>query len=436
MAESLELEGREDRGQRREGLDILYLKPGPKDRLTDVKERDLTGELRERYWIQAAQDQGTGPRSFASFEHATTWPIERHELGRNRNEPGDGFRYVFRRGSAGTDGRTEWFEVTEVFEGVEAKDIEAFMRIENGGAAGFEFDPGAFVSGLNMGIPSRASQKRAADKVIDAVERKLNKASYEGMWREHGYGTLIVGLPLWFAMQPANPLRVENVVDDFYTRVPIGLTPYARWLRKKNCPFWRIVVVWNASRESMREWCRKARFEVYDDPACRSMQGMPIPYRALMPFLSKMEDELEDADPDVEGLPYTTQSVYAVRRKKKGKEKLVLLPPAVEEWRRLMEERGRRSREKLLERIKLYAAARFLEVFCFIRVHGMVGFERWLTARVSPRRRIALFVSRRRARRLYRASLRRKSKKGGALAHGGRNVTKPRRQRPAKAMMM
>ena len=78
-----------------------------------------------------------------------------------------------------------------------------------------------------------------------------------------------------------------------------------------------------------------------------------------------------------------------------------------------MEEHGKRSREKLLERIKLYARVRFLEVFCFIRVHGVVGFERWLIARVSPRRRIALIESRRRARRLYRASVRRRSKKAG-----------------------
>ena len=78
-----------------------------------------------------------------------------------------------------------------------------------------------------------------------------------------------------------------------------------------------------------------------------------------------------------------------------------------------MEEHGKRSREKLLERIKLYARVRFLEVFCFIRVHGVVGFERWLIARVSPRRRIVLIESRRRARRLYRASVRRRSKKAG-----------------------
>ena len=100
----------------------------------------------------------------------------------------------------------------------------------------------------------------------------MNKGSYEGIWRMHGYGTLIVGLPLWFAMGPADPLRVENVIDDFIARVHIGLEPYARLLRRKACSFWRIVVVWNVSPESMCEWSSKARFDIYDDPAYRRME--------------------------------------------------------------------------------------------------------------------------------------------------------------------
>ena len=63
------------------------------------------------------------------------------------------------------ESRAEWFEVTEVFEGVEAKDVEAFMRVNNGGTAGFEFDPDRFVTGgwrwahragrRNEGLPTR-----------------------------------------------------------------------------------------------------------------------------------------------------------------------------------------------------------------------------------------------------------------------------------------
>ena len=108
-------------------------------------------------------------------------------------------------------------------EGVEARDIESFMRLENCIEADAGFDPERFVRGLKLGIPSRAAQRRAADKVIEAVQKKLAKSSYAGMWHGYGYGTLIVGLPLWFAADPLDPLRVENVIDDFMTRVGMGL---------------------------------------------------------------------------------------------------------------------------------------------------------------------------------------------------------------------
>ena len=189
----------------RRGLEILGAKPGPKGGVVDVSEHDLTGELRERYWIRQAADAGVDVKTSMGVGFAMPLEIERAELGRTRSEPGDGFRYVFRGGIGRMGGRAEWFEVTEVFEGVEAKDIEAFMRLENGGKGYPGFDPEGFVRGLNFGIPRRAAQQRAADKVIAAVEKKLTKSSYEGLWRPYGYGTLIVGLPLWFAAYPLDP---------------------------------------------------------------------------------------------------------------------------------------------------------------------------------------------------------------------------------------
>ncbi len=227
-----DLTGESD-GLARRGLEILYAKPGGNGDVPDVAEHDLTGELRERYWIGQAADAGI-KKTWAGVGLTMPWAIERSDLGRNRNEPGDGFRYVVRGGIGGMEGRAEWFEVTEVFEGVEAKDVEAFMRLKNGGKGYPGFDPARFVRELNFGMPGRAAQRRAADKVIAAVERKLAKSSYEGLWRPYGYGTLIVGLPLWFATYyPLDPLRVENVVDDFMTRILIGLQPYEERLRKK-----------------------------------------------------------------------------------------------------------------------------------------------------------------------------------------------------------
>ena len=133
------MEGRQADPRAKMGLEILYARDRIKDDLTGVAERVLTKELRERYWIRQAEEAGIERGTWTTFGVSLPIRLERHQLGRNRSDPGDGFRYVFRSGTAGTGGRAEWFEVIEVFEGVEAKDVEAFMRIDNGGEAGFDF---------------------------------------------------------------------------------------------------------------------------------------------------------------------------------------------------------------------------------------------------------------------------------------------------------
>ena len=145
-------------------LEIIYATPDPKDDMSDIGKRDLPAELRERYWIELAKDVGISG-SWVNVGVVIPWEIERQELGSSRNEPGDGFRYVVRAGTSGVGGRAEWFEVTEVFEGVKARDIEAFMRIRNNIATRQALDPGAFLNGLDVGIPGRAAQRRAADRM-------------------------------------------------------------------------------------------------------------------------------------------------------------------------------------------------------------------------------------------------------------------------------
>ena len=421
MSEEQEMEGRKADPRAKTGLEIIYARDRVNDDLTGVAKRVLTKELRERNWIGQAEDVGIRPRTWASVGISMPMRIERHQLGRNRNEPGDGFRYVFRSGTAGTGGRAEWFEVIEVFEGVEAKDVEAFMRIDNGGEAGFDFDADKFVRGLDMGTPCRAAQQRAADKVIAEVGRKMNKGSYEGMWQTHGYGTLIVGLPLWFATAPANPLRVENSIDDFVTRVDIGLQPYARRLKKKACPFWRIVVVWSGSLESMREWSSNARFDIYDDPAYRRMGGLPISHELKFDLFLKILSAQEAVRPGEERAGGLRKYVSVARPEKKGKDTLVRLPPAVDALKRSLDEFGKQNREKLPDRVKWRAKRWILEVLCFLRVYGPAGLERWIVARLSPRRRIARLAMRRRSIRLYQASRRRRGKSGeaGGQTRGG-----------------
>ena len=404
MFEEQETKGRQEEARAKTGLEILYVQREAGDQLGDIAEWDIPRELRERYWIRKAGDAGTGSGIW-TFGISMPWWIERHELGRNRNDPGDGFRYLYRRGTDGRGSRAEWFEVTEIFEGIQAKDIEAFVRVNNGGTANFEFDPDRFVRGLEMGTPGRAAQRRAADKVIDAVEKKVNKASYEGMWRRHGYGTLIVGLPLWFATMPADPLRAENVIDDFMARVGIGLESFARQLKKKSCPFWRIVVVWVPSLESAREWHRKARYEVYDDPAYRSIGGLPVKCESMTPLLLKLMGELELARAHDETVGGLQLHVAFASPSKQAKATSLQLPPAVEAVKRALDGDGkRRDRENLLGRVKWRAMQRAMEVLSFLRAHGLSGLARWAITRLSPRHRVTQLATRRRALRLYLAS--------------------------------
>ena len=72
-------------------LEILYAMPDQKDDIWDVAKRDLPGDLRERYWIEQAKDAGINEKTWTNLGITIPWKIERHELGRSRNEPGDGF---------------------------------------------------------------------------------------------------------------------------------------------------------------------------------------------------------------------------------------------------------------------------------------------------------------------------------------------------------
>ena len=402
------------------GLEILFAKQEPGDGLDGLREWDILKELRERYWIRMAEDIGEKRGPWTVAIRGTLW-IERQDIGRDRNDSGDGFRYVYRLGTDGMESRAEWFEVTEAFEGVKAKDIEAFMLVNNGGTADSNFDPDTFLSGLDMEIPCRSAQRRAADRVIDAVAWKLNHPPYQGMWREHGYGTLVVGLPLWFAAGPADPLRAENVIDDFRTRVTIGLKPYARQLKKKSCPFWRIVVVWMASRESLSELRGKVRYDVYDDPAHRKIRGLQVKLESYLPLLSKIMSKVEEARRRGEKAGWVTRSVAVAHPKKQGAEPSPQLPSAVEALKQALERADtRRLLDPPLERARWRAKRRALDVLCFLRVHGLSGLSRWATNKLSPHHRIARLAIRDRELRLYRVSRRRRAAKGGPQGLGTR----------------
>ena len=218
------------------------------------------------------------------------------------------------------------------------------------------------------------------------------------------YGTLIVGLPLWFASYPANPLRAENVIDDFVSRVGMGLKPHFRRLRNRRCPFWRIVVVWKTSAQSMREWTSRARFDVYDDPALRDLGAVPAKIGSLASLL-------------VDTLPGGLKLfVYGARPEKL--EKHVRLPQRMGPILQKLEDVETCHRPRIHQRIRWRILQRCVELTCFVRrtrapifksfkrmvlqvasanrvwrsairrnslssVHGLAGLERWIVARLS-----------------------------------------------------
>ena len=100
--------------------------------------------------------------------------------------------------------------------------------------------------------------------------------------------------------------------------------------------------------------------------------------------------------------------------KKQSDEASLQLPPAVEALKRALEGDGkRRVRENPLDRVKWRAILRAMDVLCFVRIYGVAGLERWAITRLSPRHRMTQLAMRRRALRLYRASRRHQSMKGG-----------------------
>ena len=156
----------------------------------------------------------------------------------------------------------------------------------------------------------------------------------------------------------------------------------------------------------MQQWYGKARLDVYDDPARLQLRKLPVRAESLTPTLLKALRMIEAHRQNVGQSGVLTKYVVLARSKKKGKQKSVRLPPALAEWKRILEEHGAFQREKLHERLNRQAKSRVLQVLCFLRVYGWTGLERWAVARLSPNRRMARWTMNRRARRLYRASRR------------------------------
>ena len=385
------------------GLGVLYAREAAKERgWASVPDREKTGRLREVYWAhRAAGKLRTGAKPFVSV--TLNWKADRGEIGRRRDEAGDEFIYLVEWTSQRVEDRFEWLEVTEVFTAVPAWRIQGAMRAWNGIADKNPVDFDEFREGLRRRRPSRVEQRKAADAVIDAVNKKLGKASYHNLLERYGYGTLVVGLPLWFAVLPDDPFRPENAVDDFLTRTSLGLEEVRRrTLRRRDCPFRNVLVMWEPTPQALREWNDKRSAE-YEDAANTSFRK-PMPASL---WLGVLPDLLEQAVaktgiPESEAPSRLFHVSEKTRKKASGKGPYPEIVEALGEALRGPVENPTGLGAKLKWRFSLT----LLKLFVFKRVHGAEGLKRLLVRKFSLSHAWRARAIRRRQRGFYRKSIR------------------------------
>ena len=379
------------------GLSVLYAKEAAEEReWAAIPDRDRPGRLREVYWARRAESE-SGRQAFLSMK--LYWRPNRREIGRGRDDPGDGFIYLVNMMPPVED-RFEWLEVTEVFTTVPASQIEGAMRAWNGIPDKHPVDHGAFLRGLPRGRPTRVEQRRAADEVIARIEKKLAKGSYHELLEKYGYGTLVVGMPLWFAVPPDDPFRAENSLDDFMTRTALGLKDIQRsTLRRRDCPFRSVVITWDTTPQAWRTW-RETRSVAYEDAANASVES-PTGVEAWGGLADALEEAVSrTAIPESEAPSVSLQSAVTTRKKASGKGPY---PELVEALGEVV--RARRDEPMSLKaRLRWRITATLLRLLCFVRIHGVEGLLRWIARKFSVSRAWRARETQRRARRFYMES--------------------------------
>ncbi len=277
------------------------------------------------------------------------------------------------------------------------------MRAWNGIADRKPVDFEEFRAGLRRGRPSRMEQRKAADAVIDAVNCKLARASYRELLERYGYGTLVVGMPLWFAVLPEDPFRPENALDDFRTRTSVGLKEVGRrTLRRRRCPFRNVLVMWETTPEALREW-NEGRSAEYEDAANASFSGtMPASFG-----LGVLPELLEQAVGKT-GLPESeapSRTLHVSERTRKRAQGKGPYPEFVQALGEVM--RGRvENPTGLATVLRWRLSLSLLKLFFFKRVHGTGGLKRRIARKFSVTHAWRMRALRRKQRALYRESVR------------------------------
>ena len=360
-----------------------------------IPERDRAACLREAYWAQYAEKEPSKAGRAGPFIHARMgWHVDRPAMGRSADDPGDSFVHFVN--FPDLDGsQFEWIEVTEVFTTVPAREVNDAMRALHGFRGKRQADLDAFRNNLPMGRPSRAAQRRAADRVIQQVKRKLAKPSYLDLAQRYGRGVLVVGMPLWFATRPDDPGRPHNAIDDFMTRTGLGLQEIERGqLANRRCPFRKVIVVWEPSSQAVREWEERGGPAAY-----RKLLRLP-PHALLESGLS----EDEDWAPSAASFTLTAEAKGGLRTTLDGTGPF---PERVESVERMVHKAPTAAPRAIAQAAKFvsWLAMRRLELLRLWKQRGEKALLPLLVGRLLVSRKVR--AVQRRARRLHRASVRR-----------------------------
>ena len=384
------------------GLSVLYTKNlgnWSKGSAT-IQDRDLPGKLREAYWANCVKSE-SGRKSFINVTlNSKGLGPDIPDIGRESDDPGDVFLFEAEF-SPKARCQFEWVEVTEVFTTVEARQINAAMRDYNNIPNKFPFDFNAFLASVPRIRPSCKEQRIASDRVIKQIEKKLSKSSYVELVEKYGYGTLVVGMPLWFATPPLNPFRAENAIDDFITRTRLALKDIKRKvLRRRDCPFKKIIVVWDTTPEAMYEW-RDRRSVEYEDATKLSLMSA-ISAKILDVYadgiLEEKASELKIPDNDLPSLRFTIDIKTRKTISVKGP-----YPEIVEAIGDALSELNQNP-VSLRKRLLLRLMPTLFNLLYLLKTYKLDGLKRWIVRKFSVRDAWQLMIFRLRARRFYYAS--------------------------------
>lgn len=369
--------------------------------LQDVPHRDIPKYLRERHWIK--QWQITSRWKNHRFINIGVCTQLRHaDLGRKLDDPGDAFYELFLFTHRHIIHLCTWLEVTEVFLPGQAKMVNRFNRKHSGLRGKGNIDADEFLKSLNLGSPDVCTQREMVDNVITAIEKKVKKGreegSYKSLARDYGRGQLIVGLPLWFATYPSNPMDPSTVLTDFSIRLKLALKEIKHSVLRTNwCPFDSVVILWNPTLEAIDEWVKVADIDSYSDPANYSLKSPFSPIRGYS-YLKKHNLPPDSITGHVRLDRYSSlDAMLADQRRwlRFPNNPRPLGPKACLDVRKS---------KTVIDSLRMDVYMWVLQLLLYVRINGWRGLRRRIASRFSLRRLYSRMRLIDQAGKLYRAS--------------------------------